>query len=131
MELRDIVILVTCLLGFSILITVLNRLFKKKSQPIVIPQSARQQEASEKILLPDPIYLPKISTASDKKLEPGSDMVNKYYVDTQIKGDIPGKDDYVKPLGQCPFSKPMSTDLSLGNIPMCMAQRTENMYLRE
>lgn len=35
-----------------------------------------------------------------------------------------------QPIGACPYSKPPSTDLPLGNVPMCMAVQPDNMHLR-
>jgi len=129
METKEIIILIICILALFITLSVLNNLFSTRPEPVVVPQPTRQEEATAKLLMSDPIYLPKISTASEKKLEPDADMISKYYENTQIKSDVYGRDDYVKPLGQCPFSKPMSTALPMANVPMSMAQRQDNMYL--
>jgi len=76
--------------------------------------------------LEDPIYLPVPSVKAEKKLEPTPDMVETYYKDNVT--DVP--EQYCrKPIGACPDSKPMSTDLPIANVPMCMATQSNNMRL--
>jgi hypothetical protein len=71
---------------------------------------------------PEPIGYPKPSTKGTKQLEPDDNMVDTYYVDA--KGGVPINYQR-KPVGSCPYSKPMSRDLPLANVPMSMAIKGE------
>ena len=54
--------------------------------------------------------------------ESASQMLQGYYVPAQEKVSL----DYPPTkIGCCPFSKPMSTDLPIGNIPMCYASQSK------
>lgn len=54
-------------------------------------------------------------------------MLDAHYVAARsaIPVDYP-----IKPIGSCPFSKPLSEDLPLADIPMCMAAKaSSDMHL--
>ncbi len=75
----------------------------------------------------DPLYLPSQALPAKKQLEPDAEMISKYYVDASTD-NVPT--DYAKKtIGQCPASKPMSTALPIGDVPMCFATTKNNMML--
>jgi len=82
----------------------------------------------EAAALVDPIYLPEPSGKADKKLEPTKEMIDMYYKNEV--SEVPEQYCY-KPIGECPHSKPMSTDLPIANVPMCMATQENNMRLQK
>ena len=56
-----------------------------------------------------------------------AEMLKTFYVPAQEKVPL----DYpAKAIGCCPFSKPMSTDLPIGNVPMCYASASK-AHLKE
>jgi type II secretory pathway pseudopilin PulG len=76
---------------------------------------------------PDTLGYPEPAGKGVKNLTPDDAMVATYYKD----GNECVPMQYPKlSIGACPYSKPMSTDLPLANVPMCMATRNENMKLR-
>jgi hypothetical protein len=68
---------------------------------------------------PDEIGFPEPSGKGVKQLTPEQSMIDTYYTNaTHI--DVPLNNKQL-PIGSCPFSRPMSKDLPLANVPMCMA----------
>ena len=61
-----------------------------------------------------------------KQVEPSQDMIDTYY--TSGRAEVP--EQYcAKPIGACPPSKAMSTNLPIANVPMCIALESESMRL--
>lgn len=57
-------------------------------------------------------------------------MLDAQYEQVQSQARVTVPENYPrKPIGACPYSKPQSMDLPLGNVPMCVAVRAENMHL--
>jgi hypothetical protein len=54
------------------------------------------------------------------------DHLNKFFkpATKKVATDYP-----TKQIGECPYSKPMSTDTPIGNIPMYFAENSANMRL--
>lgn len=78
---------------------------------------------------PDFIGYPKPAGKGVRELEPEPEMIAMYYKD-EVR-DVPVQYER-RPIGSCPVSKPMSTDLPIANIPMCMLQNNSyDMHLRK
>jgi uncharacterized membrane-anchored protein YhcB (DUF1043 family) len=68
---------------------------------------------------PDELGFPEPAGKGIKNLIPEQSMIDTYYSDITDNG-IPINN--VKlPIGACPFSRPMSRDLPIANVSMCMA----------
>jgi hypothetical protein len=72
---------------------------------------------------PDELGFPEPSGKGVRHLEPEPAMIDKYYKDTNINVPVNNKK---LPIGACPFSRPMSRDLPVANVPMCMATRDDS-----
>lgn len=77
----------------------------------------------------DPIGYPKPAGKGLKSLTPSEEMIAKYYTNSS-DGEVPRQNPLL-PIGACPFSKEMSTDLPMANVPMSMAQSSNTMRLRK
>jgi hypothetical protein len=74
----------------------------------------------------DSIGYPMPSGKGVKDIIPDDEMINKYYVPAPDSIPI----DYArKPVGACPHSKPMSMDLPIANVPLCVATSSADMRL--
>ena len=68
---------------------------------------------------PDELGFPEPAGKGVKNLTPEQSMIDTYYTDITYNG-IPINN--VKlPIGACPFSRPMSRELPIANVSMCMA----------
>lgn len=131
MDTHDIVLLLGFVLLMVIVLPRLTQLLRprnvssEKKTPAPAPVNAVLEDVKEDLL-----QLPKPAGKADKSLVPEPDMISKYYENTRAREDVP-EQHCAKPIGACPDSKPMSTDLPLGNVPMCVATRAgDNMRLR-
>jgi hypothetical protein len=87
-------------------------------------------DTNTNLIVGAPVPLPAPSTKAINNQTPDGDLVSKYYESTQVR-PVPEQYCY-KPIGACPDSKPMSTDMPIGNVPMCVAvlEGDKNMRLR-
>lgn len=143
METSDIIILFGFVIVLFIVVPRLTQLLKPRNASIKtgsrsISTSPTPSGSSISISRDDVQYkedqlkLPKPAEKADRRPLPEAGMVAHYYEGTQASEYVPS-DHCSKPVGQCPDSKPMSTDLPLGNVPMCVAALPgsgDNMRLR-
>lgn len=87
---------------------------------------------TDQIVTPPPIIdIPEAADTSmydctiDKTLDPEFEKTFFTPIKQKVELDFPPTD-----IGCCPSSKPMSSDLPIGNIPMCYAEKTKT-YLRK
>jgi hypothetical protein len=131
MQVYDAIVWFGVIVMLLVIITNLLKVFKPRNvvRPPAVQQSAvisKKPVPQETLPTLDPIYLPERAGKADKKPVPVDDMISTYY--TNARTDVPEQYCY-KPIGVCPHSKPMSTDLPLGNVPMCVAVADNNMRL--
>lgn len=70
------------------------------------------------IKTPSPISVP-----APEVPNPSEEMLKTFYAPAREKVEL----DYPpKQIGCCPFSKPASTDLPIGNVPMCYASASQS-----
>jgi hypothetical protein len=112
MEALTIIVIIIC---FIILAYFLYPLLKGK---VDLPPQRVNTVIYDKTLTQKPVC----------KEKPSNPNLDKYFI--EAKEEIPVDYD-IKQVGDCPYSKPMSKDLPLANIPMCMAVSEENMNLHE
>lgn len=78
---------------------------------------------------PSPAVVPESSSSpSPPPVSDAAEMLKTFYVPAQEKVAL----DYPpKGIGCCPFSRPMSTDLPIGNLPMCYAVASQTHLSKE
>lgn len=66
------------------------------------------------------------ATEADIERIQSQKMLDTHFIAAQpvVPDDHP-----LKPIGSCPYSKPLSQDLPMANVPMCMAATAQNMRL--
>jgi len=75
-------------------------------------------------------YDPHMQSLNSRKLakvgEPGEESLDAFFypANEHVPEDFP-----VKPLGECPYSKPQQHDLPVATLPMCMADK-DNYNMR-
>lgn len=80
--------------------------------------------ASHKVVTPEkPNVVEKEQAANAVIPNPSEEMLKTFYMPAKEKVDL---DFPPKKIGCCPFSKPASTDLPIGNIPMCYASVSQS-----
>lgn len=75
--------------------------------------------------VPDPVDTSMYDCTLDKSLDPEFEKTFFTPAAKKVELDFPATD-----IGCCPSSKPMSTDLPIGNVPMCFAEKRKT-YLRK
>jgi len=99
-----------------LLFMVLPSFVETPTQTYVLPIKAKEVPIEEKI---------KQDRANTKKKD--QEMLNSFYTPARDKVPV---DNPLKPVGSCPMSKPLSTDLPLIDVPMCLVSKDNyNMHL--
>lgn len=77
---------------------------------------------------PEEAEAARVAAAAAAERAAAQRMLDTQFGATQAMPEIP--DDYPrKKVGACPYSRPMSAPLPVGDVPMCMAIQSDNMYL--
>jgi hypothetical protein len=109
--------------AFLIVVTVFFFLF------VIIPSLFQTPVSSTASSYQVPVVLSPQEVARQRATEEQRQskmMLDGYYVPAK---DVVPEDYPRKIMGECPYSKPPSTDLPIANVPLCMAVRPQNMKL--
>lgn len=92
---------------------------------IVLYQVFQRKNIVEKA--PEVIIVPSVVSSPPAPVNEAEETLKQFYTPARPTIDL----DYPpKKIGCCPFSKPVSTDLPIGNIPMCYASIAKD-HLKE
>lgn len=133
METSDIIILIGFVIVLLIVVPRLTQILKPRNVYINKRSTSDDPLQTKNVQYKeDLLKLPQPAEKANRRPLPEPEMVAYYYEGTQASEYVPGDHCY-KPIGQCPDSKPMSTDLPIANVPMCVATLSgpgDNMRLR-
>ena len=89
------------------------------------------EEPRREVVVPVKVPPPRPDHMLKQSLEKNA-IIDKQMLDSHYKNAGPVYIEYPrKPIGDCPYSKPPSTDLPMADVPQCMAASSSfDMYLR-